>query len=250
MIGYALFYFVRKNFAFAMPSLGEEYGITNTSFGIILSLVGIIYGLSKFVNGIIADRTVARWHLAIGLAACSVFNLLFGWSDKLSILITGQAGGAEFVSTMVIIMARSCAGTPTLFSGDRRDSIPSVRWIGFVVRVRRDAPIMRNESLRAMNTAVLRPCLVMCRIPHSKIGSPCTMNIFSKKVKAMRKKMGFRPLNMNFRGTLDAAMANARASSSMAKPRKSFTTKTATMYTIVAMIFVLASSLWIIDPPG
>ena len=60
MIGYALFYFVRKNFAFAMPSLGEEYGITNTSFGIILSLVGIIYGLSKFVNGIIADRTVAR----------------------------------------------------------------------------------------------------------------------------------------------------------------------------------------------
>ena len=105
MIGYALFYFVRKNFAFAMPSLGEEYGITNTSFGIILSLVGIIYGISKFVNGIIADRTVARWHLAIGLAACSVFNLLFGWSDKLSMLITGQTGGAEFVSTMVIIMA-------------------------------------------------------------------------------------------------------------------------------------------------
>ena len=105
MISYALFYFVRKNFAFAMPALGEEYGITNTSFGIILSLVGIIYGLSKFVNGIIADRTVARWHLAIGLAACSVFNLLFGWSDKLSFWITGQTGGAEFVSTMVIIMA-------------------------------------------------------------------------------------------------------------------------------------------------
>ena len=76
MVGYALFYFVRKNFAFAMPSLGEEYGITNTSFGVILSLVGIIYGLSKFVNGIIADRTVARWHLAIGLAACS-FSIWF-----------------------------------------------------------------------------------------------------------------------------------------------------------------------------
>ncbi len=105
MIGYAMFYFVRKNFAFAMPYLGEEYGITNTSFGIILSLVGIIYGLSKFVNGIIADRTVARWHLAIGLAACSVFNLIFGWSDKISTLITGQTGGTEFVSTMVIIMA-------------------------------------------------------------------------------------------------------------------------------------------------
>lgn len=105
MVGYAVFYFVRKNFAFAMPNLGEEYGITNTSFGIILSLIGIIYGISKFVNGIIADRAVARWHLAIGLAACSVCNLVFGWSDKLSTLITGQTGGAEFVSTMVIIMA-------------------------------------------------------------------------------------------------------------------------------------------------
>ncbi|MBP5374594.1 MAG: MFS transporter [Bacteroidales bacterium] len=105
MIGYAVFYFVRKNFAFAMPNLGEEYGITNTSFGIILSLVGIIYGLSKFVNGIIADRAVARWHLAIGLAVCSVCNLVFGWSDKISTIITGQTGGAEFVSTMVIVMA-------------------------------------------------------------------------------------------------------------------------------------------------
>jgi len=105
MIGYAVFYFVRKNFSFAMPKLGEEYGITNTSFGWVLTAVGIIYGLSKFVNGIIADRSVARWHLAIGLAACSIFNLIFGWSDKLSMLITGQTGGTEFVSTMVIIMA-------------------------------------------------------------------------------------------------------------------------------------------------
>ena len=27
MIGYSVFYFVRKNFAFAMPALGVEYGI-------------------------------------------------------------------------------------------------------------------------------------------------------------------------------------------------------------------------------
>ena len=39
MIGYSMFYFVRKNFSFAMPALSAEYGITNTSFGIILSLV-------------------------------------------------------------------------------------------------------------------------------------------------------------------------------------------------------------------
>lgn len=105
MIGYSMYYFVRKNFSFAMPALAEEYGITNTSFGIILSLVGIIYGVSKFVNGMIADRSNARWHLAIGLAVCVILNFIFGWSDKLSTLITGDTSGSGFVNTMVIIMA-------------------------------------------------------------------------------------------------------------------------------------------------
>lgn len=105
MVGYSMFYFVRKNFSFAMPALGDEYGITNTSFGVILSIVGLVYGLSKFVNGILADRTNARWHLAIGLAACVVLNFLFGWSDKLSTLITGEMQGPDFVGTMVVVMA-------------------------------------------------------------------------------------------------------------------------------------------------
>ena len=105
MIGYSMFYFVRKNFSFAMPALGQEYGITNTSFGVILSIVGLIYGVSKFVNGILADRTNARWHLAIGLGVCVVLNMLFGWSDKISTMVTGQAGGPDFVSAMVVVMA-------------------------------------------------------------------------------------------------------------------------------------------------
>lgn len=105
MIGYSMFYFVRKNFSFAMPALSAEYGITNTSFGIILSLVGIIYGVSKFLNGIIADRINARWHLVIGLCACILLNLFFGWSDKLSTMITGNESGPDFINTMVVIMA-------------------------------------------------------------------------------------------------------------------------------------------------
>lgn len=105
MVGYSMFYFVRKNFSFAMPALSEEYGITNTSFGIILSLVGIIYGVSKLINGVIADRANARWHLAIGLSACTVINFIFGWSDKLSTWITGQESGTDFVGMMVTIMA-------------------------------------------------------------------------------------------------------------------------------------------------
>ena len=105
MAGYSMFYFVRKNFSFAMPALAAEYGITNTSFGVILTLVGFVYGLSKFVNGIIADRANARWHLVIGLGACVLLNFAFGWSDVLGRALSGQSEGPLFVSTMVAVMA-------------------------------------------------------------------------------------------------------------------------------------------------
>ncbi len=105
MIGYSMFYFVRKNFSFAMPALGSEYGITNTSFGIILTLVGLIYGISKLINGIIADRANARWHLVFGLSVCILLNFIFGWSDRISSWITGRTEGPDFVNVMVIVMA-------------------------------------------------------------------------------------------------------------------------------------------------
>ena len=105
MIGYSMFYFVRKNFSFAMPALAAEYGITNTNFGIILTLVGILYGVSKFLNGFVADRFNARWHMVIGLAACVALNFVFGWSDKISTLVTGQTEGPDFVGAMVVVMA-------------------------------------------------------------------------------------------------------------------------------------------------
>ena len=105
MGGYSVYYFVRKNFSFAMPALGDEYGISNTSFGIILTLVGLIYGVSKFVNGVLSDRTNARWHLSFGLAICVVLNVAFGWSDKLSAMITGHTDGPDFINGMVAVIA-------------------------------------------------------------------------------------------------------------------------------------------------
>ncbi len=107
MVGYSMFYFVRKNFSFAMPSLAEEYGITNTSFGIILTLVGLIYGVSKFLNGFIADRTNARWHMTIGLVVCVIVNVLFGYSDLITTWFTGitDSKSAVFVASMVNVMA-------------------------------------------------------------------------------------------------------------------------------------------------
>lgn len=83
MIGYALFYFVRKNFSFAMPGLAAEYGISNTSFGIILAVVGLVYGFSRFVNGLIADRMNARYHMSLGLLLCVLASLAFGFGPAI-----------------------------------------------------------------------------------------------------------------------------------------------------------------------
>ena len=74
------------------------------SFGVILTLIGLIYGISKFINGILADRTNARWHLVIGLGACAIINLIFGWSDRLSHWISGQESGPDFVNAVVVII--------------------------------------------------------------------------------------------------------------------------------------------------
>ena len=63
MIGYALFYFVRKNFSLAMPGLEADLGISKTSLGVFLTLNGLIYGFSRFANGILAEgvRNAPGW---------------------------------------------------------------------------------------------------------------------------------------------------------------------------------------------
>lgn len=89
MIGYAIYYFVRKNFSIAMPGLTAQYGISNTSFGIVIGIGSLVYGLSRFINGFIVDRFSARVIMAIGLLLCALSNLAFGFGVNISGFITG-----------------------------------------------------------------------------------------------------------------------------------------------------------------
>jgi len=79
MVGYTLFYFMRKNFSFAMPGLEQDCGITKAQLGNFLFAGGIVYGVSKFVNGFIGDRTNSRKMLCFGLLACTLVNVAFGF---------------------------------------------------------------------------------------------------------------------------------------------------------------------------
>ena len=84
MIGYAMFYFVRKNFSITMPALEAELGISKVKLGLFLTINGIIYGVSRFINGFIADRVSRKMMMATGLFLSAVANILIGLSPEMN----------------------------------------------------------------------------------------------------------------------------------------------------------------------
>ena len=104
IIGYTLFYFLRKNLSLAMPGLAQDYGITKTSLGLFLTIHGIVYGLGKFVNGPLSDRSVPRRFLCGGLLLALVCNLVFGFGPVLAALVSGEATGTAFTSALIAVL--------------------------------------------------------------------------------------------------------------------------------------------------
>jgi sugar phosphate permease len=88
--------------------------------GLFLSLHGIIYGLSRFVNGIISDRNSPRIVLSVGLFRCARGNILCGFSDTSAGWIVtlannmGTTEGFSFTDGTVF----------TLWISDDRNKIP------------------------------------------------------------------------------------------------------------------------------
>jgi hypothetical protein len=144
---------------------------------------------------------------------------------------------------MVIIMANSWAGTPTPRKGDNRRSIPSVRLMGFVVRVSMEEPMIRSTNLSPMKKALYRPSFVTVKNQILANGSPLVINIFTVKVNRIMKKMGFSPLKINLRGTFEKKITRPRQKTTKANPMKSLTKKSEIIYAKVHRIFVLGSSL-------
>lgn len=114
MFGYALYYFVRKNFSVAnglkmdvtgsdgivhsVSAMQHDLGITNVEIGIILTLFNIVYGLGKFGNGILADRINGRKFMLIGLVGAALVNLVMGFTSSVAMLAILFAGNAWFQS--------------------------------------------------------------------------------------------------------------------------------------------------------
>ncbi|MBR0175478.1 MAG: MFS transporter [Bacteroidales bacterium] len=84
MLGYICYYFLRKNFSAAIPAMEAELGLSKVQLGIFLTLNGIVYGVSRMINGLLADRYSKRLLMSLGLALSCIINLAICFSPKLN----------------------------------------------------------------------------------------------------------------------------------------------------------------------
>lgn len=82
-VGYVFYYFTRKSFTFAMPVLMQDLGLQISDLGILSSILSITYGLSKFLSGMLSDRSNPRYFMATGLILTGVFNICFGMTSSI-----------------------------------------------------------------------------------------------------------------------------------------------------------------------
>lgn len=85
-IGYAIYYFCRKNLSAATPGMIADLGLSKTAIGSIWSGLYLTYGISKLINGILADQANPRYFMAIGLVLSAITNIIFGMSSSLMVL--------------------------------------------------------------------------------------------------------------------------------------------------------------------
>ena len=78
MIAYMFFYITRKNLSMAQPEMLSQGIISKEALGTILTVHGVLYGVSRFVNGFWADKLNGRIFMTIGLALSALMNFLFG----------------------------------------------------------------------------------------------------------------------------------------------------------------------------
>ena len=85
-IGYACFYFTRKSFTFVIPQMIQDLHFTKAQIGILGSVFYITYGVSKFISGMLSDKSNPRYFMAIGLILTGIANILFGFSSSIACL--------------------------------------------------------------------------------------------------------------------------------------------------------------------
>ena len=105
---YAFFYMTRYNYTAINAQLAELIGWRNTELGVFETVMPLVYGLSVFFNGPLADRIGGKRAFLIGAAGVFVMNLLFGAS--LSLVETPAVWVTDASKHHVVSQVASLAG--------------------------------------------------------------------------------------------------------------------------------------------
>lgn len=80
-------YIDRSLMPMAIPLIGQEFHLSPTVMGVVVSAFFIGYGLMQIPGGMIADKFGARKTITAGVAAWSLFSFLTGMASSLTTLI-------------------------------------------------------------------------------------------------------------------------------------------------------------------
>jgi len=82
-VTYASFYLLRVNICIAMPQIMEEFALTKTNMGLVLSSLFLLYAVGQFINGQLGDKLNSRRIITLGLLSSAVLNIIFGFTGGL-----------------------------------------------------------------------------------------------------------------------------------------------------------------------
>jgi OPA family glycerol-3-phosphate transporter-like MFS transporter len=90
---YSLFYMTRYNFMALSPELQALFGWDKNDLGLFETILPLVYGLSVFLNGPLAEKIGGRRAFLIGAAGVVVMNFVFG-AFALLVDVPATFGGA------------------------------------------------------------------------------------------------------------------------------------------------------------
>lgn len=116
----ALFFFYDYLLKFSVsilkPALMEEFNITSTTFGVIISMYMITYTVMQIPAGVLIDRWGARKIITCAAAVCGVGCILFSSAESTTSLLIGRALIGLGASFSLVTCSKLAA---TWFSPDR-----------------------------------------------------------------------------------------------------------------------------------
>jgi len=86
-LGYAGFYFCRKNLSVTWSSMEVELGLDNSDYATIIFTYSLTYTIGQFVNGYLSDWLGPRKVVTTGLLLAAIVNFFLGISFTLGVLI-------------------------------------------------------------------------------------------------------------------------------------------------------------------